>query len=102
MEFWNLVFMQNERGAGSRQGATTRSSASCPSKNIDTGMGMERMATLLQGVDNLYEIDQTRPVLDRAAALTGKAYGAQSGHAAASPIRTTCGCGSSPITSAPG
>ena len=54
-----------------------------PKKNIDTGMGLERMATLLQGVDNLYEIDEVYPVLDRAAELTGKTYGAHSGHAAA-------------------
>jgi alanyl-tRNA synthetase len=53
-----------------------------PAKNIDTGMGMERMATLMQGVDNLYEIDETRPILDRAAQLSGKQYGAHSGHAA--------------------
>ena len=45
-------------------------------------MGMERVATLLQGVDNLYEIDEIRPILDRAAELTGKVYGAHSGHAA--------------------
>jgi alanyl-tRNA synthetase len=81
MEFWNLVFMQNERGAG-----TTKDDypilGELPAKNIDTGMGMERMATLLQGVDNLYEIDETRPILDRAAELTGKKYGAHSGHAA--------------------
>ena len=47
-----------------------------PAKNIDTGMGLERMATILQGVDNLYEIDISRPVLDRAAELTGTRYGA--------------------------
>ena len=40
-------------------------------------MGLERMATLLQGVDNLYEIDEVYPVLERAAELTGKRYGAQ-------------------------
>jgi alanyl-tRNA synthetase len=81
MEFWNLVFMQNERGAG-----TTKEDypilGELPAKNIDTGMGMERIAALLQGVDNLYEIDETRPILDRAAALTGKRYGVNSGHAA--------------------
>ncbi len=53
-----------------------------PKKNIDTGMGLERMATLLQGVDNLYEIDEVYPVLERAAELTGKKYGVHSGHAA--------------------
>src|SRR5437764_3983228 len=53
-----------------------------PAKNIDTGMGLERIASILQGVDNLYEIDEVKPILDRAAELTGKQYGAQSGHAA--------------------
>ncbi|HEU5110832.1 MAG TPA: alanine--tRNA ligase, partial [Micromonosporaceae bacterium] len=53
-----------------------------PAKNIDTGMGLERIASILQGVDNLYEIDEVKPILDRAAQLTGKTYGAHSGHAA--------------------
>jgi alanyl-tRNA synthetase len=81
MEFWNLVFMQNERGAGSGK-EDYPILGELPNKNIDTGMGMERMATLLQGVDNLYEIDETRPILARAAELTGTVYGARSGHAA--------------------
>ena len=46
-----------------------------PGQNIDTGMGLERMAALLQGVDNLYEIDEVRPMLDKAVELTGKPYG---------------------------
>ncbi|MEU3825467.1 alanine--tRNA ligase [Streptomyces sp. NPDC029080] len=75
MEFWNLVFMQYERGAGpGRSGYPVL--GELPRRNIDTGMGLERMATLLQGVDNLYETDETRPVLDRAAALAGVRYGA--------------------------
>jgi alanyl-tRNA synthetase len=83
MEFWNLVFMQNERGGSNGPGKSDYPIlGELPKKNIDTGMGMERMAALLQGVDNLYEIDETRPVLDRAALLTGKAYGAHSGPAA--------------------
>ncbi|WP_375475268.1 alanine--tRNA ligase [uncultured Jatrophihabitans sp.] len=83
MEFWNLVFMQNERGPQSGPGKSDFPVlGELPRKNIDTGMGMERMAALLQGVDNLYEIDETRPVLDRAAELAGKVYGAHSGHAA--------------------
>jgi alanyl-tRNA synthetase len=83
MEFWNLVFMQNERGPNTGPGKSDYPIlGELPKKNIDTGMGMERMATLLQGVDNLYEIDQTRPVLERAAELSGKVYGAHSGHAA--------------------
>jgi alanyl-tRNA synthetase len=83
MEFWNLVFMQNERGPNRGGGKSDYEIlGELPKKNIDTGMGMERVATLLQGVDNLYEIDQTRPILARAAELTGKDYGAHSGHAA--------------------
>src|SRR5437899_6451911 len=46
-----------------------------PSRNIDTGMGLERMAALLQGVDNIYEIDTMWRVLDRAAELTEQKYG---------------------------
>ncbi|MEU5161687.1 alanine--tRNA ligase [Streptomyces sp. NPDC020875] len=75
MEFWNLVFMQYERGEGpGKTGYPVL--GELPRRNIDTGMGLERMATLLQGVDNLYETDETRPVLDRAAELAGVRYGA--------------------------
>jgi alanyl-tRNA synthetase len=83
MEYWNLVFMQYERGrpTGPHKG-DYEILGDLPNKNIDTGMGLERIASILQGVDNLYEIDETRPVLDRAAELTGKQYGAKSGHAA--------------------
>ena len=83
MEFWNLVFMQNQRGPSTGPGKSDFDVlGELPKKNIDTGMGLERMAALLQGVDNLYEIDETRPILDRAAELTNKRYGVQSGHAA--------------------
>ena len=47
-----------------------------PAKNIDTGMGLERVAFIKQGVDNMYETDQVRPVLDRAVELSGRKYGA--------------------------
>ena len=82
MEFWNLVFMQHERGPGTDK-ENFPILGDLPAKNIDTGMGLERVASLLQGVDNLYEIDEVRPILDRAAELTGKRYGAHSGHLAA-------------------
>jgi alanyl-tRNA synthetase len=77
LEVWNLVFMQFERGpvppgGGAYDYPILRD---LPARNIDTGMGLERMATILQGVDNLYEIDISRPVLDKAAALTGTRYG---------------------------
>ncbi|GAB3982913.1 alanine--tRNA ligase [Plantactinospora veratri] len=81
LEFWNLVFMQFERGPGTDK-ENFPILGDLPAKNIDTGMGLERMAAILQGVDNLYEIDEVRPILDRAAELTGRRYGAHSGHAA--------------------
>jgi alanyl-tRNA synthetase len=56
-------------------------------------MGLERVASLLQGVDNMYEIDEVRPVLSRAAELTGKKYGAHPGTRRRSRTRTTSGCG---------
>ncbi|MBC7518137.1 MAG: alanine--tRNA ligase [Microbacteriaceae bacterium] len=74
IEIWNLVFMQFLRGAG--QGKNFEILGELPKKNIDTGMGLERVAFLKQGVENLYEIDQVRPVLDRAAELSGRRYGA--------------------------
>jgi alanyl-tRNA synthetase len=73
LEIWNLVFMQYERGAG--EGKDFPILGELPKKNIDTGMGMERVAFLLQGVDNMYEIDEVAPVLGRAAELAGVTYG---------------------------
>jgi alanyl-tRNA synthetase len=79
LEVWNNVFMQYERGPSTGPGKSDfEILGELPSKNIDTGMGLDRMATILQGVDNLYEIDMTRPVLDLAATLAGVTYGAGS------------------------
>ena len=75
LEIWNLVFMQYERGAGTGKEDYPILGA-LPQQNIDTGMGLERVATVLQGVENLYEIDTSRAILDRAAELTGVRYGA--------------------------
>ncbi|GEP26378.1 alanine--tRNA ligase [Cryobacterium levicorallinum] len=75
VEIWNLVFMQYLRGEGNGKG-DFQILGDLPKKNIDTGMGLERVAFLKQGVENMYEIDQVRPVLDRAAALSGRRYGA--------------------------
>jgi len=74
LEVWNLVFMQFERGAGSAK-EDYPILGELPNKNIDTGMGLERMAALLQGVDNIYEIDTTRSILETASELTGARYG---------------------------
>lgn len=74
LEVWNLVFMQFERGAGA--GKTDYPIlGELPSKNIDTGLGLERMAAILQGVENIYEIDTTKIILDKAVDLTGVKYG---------------------------
>src|SRR6266705_2030960 len=74
LEVWNLVFLQYARGEGpGKEGYPI--TGELPSKNIDTGMGLERMAALLQGVDNIYEIDTMWKVLDRAAELTEQKYG---------------------------
>jgi alanyl-tRNA synthetase len=78
LEIWNLVFMQFQL-------ETVRSkvdfdiSGPLPKQNIDTGMGLERVAAVLQGVDNLYEIDTSRIILDKASDLTGAAYGRDHG-----------------------
>ena len=74
MEVWNLVFMQHERGEGIGK-ADYPILGDLPAKNIDTGMGLERMSTVLQGVDNIYEIDVAFPLVERAAELTGHRYG---------------------------
>ena len=74
MEFWNLVFMQYERGAGTGKDDYPIL-GDLPAKNIDTGMGLERMAALLQGVDSVYDIDISAPLVQRAAELTGHKYG---------------------------
>ncbi|HEX5771225.1 MAG TPA: alanine--tRNA ligase [Nocardioidaceae bacterium] len=74
LEFWNLVFMQDDLSAvRSKEDFDIR--GSLPSKNIDTGMGLERVAFLLQGKDNMYEIDEMFPVIAKASELSGRRYG---------------------------
>ncbi len=75
LEIWNLVFMQNERGAGGDKNGYPIL-GELPAKSIDTGLGLERTAALLQGVENIYEIDTTMQILNRAMDLTGVKYGA--------------------------
>ena len=74
LEVWNLVFMQDQLSKVRAKDDFDIEGA-LPSKNVDTGMGLERMASILQGVDNLYEIDTTWKILDRAAELTEQTYG---------------------------
>ncbi len=74
LEVWNLVFMQNERGAGGGKDGYPIL-GELPAKSIDTGLGLERTAALLQGVENIYEIDTTMQILSKASDLTGVTYG---------------------------
>lgn len=75
LEIWNLVFMQNERGeGGGKDGYPIL--GELPAKSIDTGLGLERTAALLQGVENIYEIDTTMQILTKAMELSGVKYGA--------------------------
>ena len=75
IEVWNLVFMQYLL-ADVRSQTEFRIVSELPTKNIDTGMGLERVAFIRQGVENIYETDQVRPVLDLASELSGRRYGA--------------------------
>ena len=73
MEIWNNVFSQfNNDGNGNY--------TELAQKNIDTGMGLERLACVLQGVDNLFEVDTVRRILDTACEIAGKSYGADKKH----------------------
>ncbi len=68
LEFWNLVFMQFDQGP---PGTLT----ALPNKNIDTGMGLNRMAAILQDVPSVFETDQFRPLIDLGQELSGRQYG---------------------------
>ena len=68
MEIWNNVFSQfNSDGSGHYTDLVQ--------KNIDTGMGLERLACVMQGVDNMFEVDSIRRILDEVCAISGKTYG---------------------------
>ena len=68
MEIWNNVFSQfNNDGNGNY--------TELAQKNIDTGMGLERLACVMQGVDNLFEVDTVRKILDTVCEIAGKKYG---------------------------
>ena len=73
IEIWNLVFMQNQRGEGTSK-ENFEILGPLPRQNIDTGMGVERVAFLLQGVHNVYETDLVRPVIDLVATRAPRGY----------------------------
>src|SRR6266700_74404 len=67
VEIWNLVFMQFEQFPGGER-------RPLPRPSVDTGMGLERLCAVLQGVRSNYETDLLRPMIDRASALSGKKF----------------------------
>lgn len=73
VEIWNLVFTQFNR-----VGAPPNNLRPLPSRNIDTGMGLERAASVLQGVESNFHIDILRPIVEAAAEVTGQKYDAAS------------------------
>ncbi|MBV8350080.1 MAG: alanine--tRNA ligase, partial [Mycolicibacterium sp.] len=74
IEIWNLVFMQNVRGEGTSK-TDFEIVGSLPRKNIDTGLGVERVACVLQGVDSVYETDLLRPVIEKVGEFAPRPYG---------------------------
>ena len=68
LEIWNLVFMQFNRDSSGKM-------TPLPSPSIDTGMGLERIAAVIQGADSNYDTDLFQPILQEASALSGVAYG---------------------------
>lgn len=68
LEIWNLVFMEFNKN---EDGSLTP----LPKKNIDTGMGLERISLVMQGVENVFETDLLYPILSRVAEITGARYG---------------------------
>ena len=72
LELWNLVFMQFNRDESGRL-------TPLPKPSIDTGMGLERVAAVLQGVNSNYDTDLFRPIIELVEELTGVAYGSDPG-----------------------
>jgi len=68
LEYWNLVFMQYDQNP---EGTLTP----LPAQNIDTGLGLNRLAAIMQGTQSIFETDQIRPLVDLGEQLSGKRYG---------------------------
>ena len=85
LEYWNLVFMQYDQDPHDQL-------APLPARNIDTGLGLNRLAAILQGKDSVFETDQFQPLIELGQELSGRAT--------ARITRPTARCGSSPTTPA--
>jgi alanyl-tRNA synthetase len=72
LEFWNLVFTQYDQSVSGDGGSTL---TQLPANNIDTGLGLNRMAAILQGKESVFETDQFQPLIDLGQELSGRAYG---------------------------
>jgi alanyl-tRNA synthetase len=72
LEFWNLVFTQYNQSVGEDGGSTL---TQLPANNIDTGLGLNRMAAILQGKESVFETDQFQPLIDLGEELSGRRYG---------------------------
>src|SRR4051794_25461262 len=70
LEYWNLVFMQYEQDP-------VNVLTPLPAQNIDTGLGLNRLACILQGTDSVFETDQFQPLIALGEELSGKRYGAE-------------------------
>ena len=77
LEYWNLVFMQyDQEPAPDEPGSVLKP---LPAKSIDTGLGLNRMAAILQGKESVFETDQFQPLIDLGEELSGRRYGEQGG-----------------------
>ncbi len=72
LEYWNLVFTQYDQSVGERGASVLRQ---LPANNIDTGLGLNRMAAILQGKESVFETDQFQPLIDLGEELSGRTYG---------------------------
>ncbi|MHB8242597.1 MAG: alanine--tRNA ligase [Solirubrobacteraceae bacterium] len=72
LEYWNLVFMQYDQQASENGARSTLTPL--PENNIDTGMGLNRMAAILQGKESVFETDQFQPLIDLGEELSGRRY----------------------------
>ena len=72
LEFWNLVFTQYDQSVGPEGNSTLRQ---LPANNIDTGLGLNRMAAILQGKESVFETDQFQPLIELGEELSGRTYG---------------------------
>ena len=83
LEYWNLVFTQYDLTKGALAGSTGDLGgsilANLPANNIDTGLGLNRMAAILQGKESVFETDQFQPLVDLGEELSGRRYGEEEG-----------------------